>query len=238
MSCPLCSHADNKPLGKKDGYTVVACRACGLRYVREMPALTELSEYYAAYHGNAKNVHNAARKVGRWRRKLLLLKLFARGKEFLDVGCNTGFAVEAARQLGFHASGCDLSSEAIALARAAYPGCHFEHGTAQTAAAAGRRYDTVLCAEMIEHLTELQTLAEALSALVKPGGILFLTTPNARHFLTPKDFLSWKEVCPPHHLIYFAREQIKTFLDQAGFNVSYFLPMLHKPSIRVMARRR
>ena len=216
---------------------MVACQACGLRYVGEMPALAELNEYYTRYHGNAKNVHNAARKVGRWKRKLLPLKLLARGKEFLDLGCNTGFAVEAARQLGFSASGYDLSDDAIACARSAYPGCQFEHGTAQTAAAAGKRYDAVLCAEMIEHLTELRTLAQALSLLVKPGGVLFLTTPNARHFLTPKDFLSWKEVCPPHHLIYFGREQIKTFLRQAGFKISYFLPMLHKPSIRVMARR-
>jgi 2-polyprenyl-3-methyl-5-hydroxy-6-metoxy-1,4-benzoquinol methylase len=182
-------------------------------------------------------VRNAARKVRRWRRKLWPLKFLARGKSFLDVGCNTGFAVEAARQLGFDATGYDLSDEAVDIARWTYPASTFRHGTAQAAAETGDRHDVVLCAEMIEHLTELESFAGALARLVRPGGVLHLTTPDTGHWRTPKDLLNWKEVCPPHHLMYFNRDQIRRFLEHAGFRVSYFSPVLHKPSIRVFARR-
>ncbi|HEX9626161.1 MAG TPA: methyltransferase domain-containing protein [Acidiferrobacterales bacterium] len=237
MPCPLCHGDDLTPVGEKNSYHIVACRGCGLRHVGDMPTPEALGAYYAAYHGNVKNVRNAARKVARWWRRLLPLRWLARGRTFLDVGCNTGFAVEAARRLGFTASGYDLSDEAIDYARQTYPHCRFEHGTAQTAATEGRTYDAVLCSEMIEHLTELDGFADALAKLVRPGGILYLTTPDAGRFRVPEDLLAWKEVCPPHHLIYFDRTQIRRFLESTGFQVMGFMPVLHKPSIRVFARR-
>lgn len=237
MPCPLCHCPPATVLGEKNGYIIVACGHCGLRHVRDMPDRETLAAFYAQYHGNAKNVRNATRKRRRWQRKLWPLKFLASGRSFLDVGCNTGFAVEAARRLGFEATGYDLSDEAIEYARRAYPANTFQQGTAQTAAETGGRYDVVLCAEMIEHLTELDSFADALARLVRPGGILYLTTPDTGHWRTPKNLLAWKEVCPPHHLVYFNRDQIRRLLETAGFRVSCFLPVLHKPSVRVIARR-
>jgi 2-polyprenyl-3-methyl-5-hydroxy-6-metoxy-1,4-benzoquinol methylase len=237
MTCPLCHNLRYTSLGHKDQYEIVQCLDCGIRYVRNMPTEAELAAYYAAYHGNLKNVRNAARKVRRWRRRLWLLRRLARGPAFLEIGCNTGFAVEAARQLGFQATGFDLSTEAISYARATFAGCLFQHGTAETTAASGKRYDTVLCSEVIEHLTTLDGFAKALGDLVASGGLLYLTTPDTEHFLTPRNLLGWKEVCPPHHLIYFNRAQIRRFLEAAGFRLLFFYPVLHKASIRVIARR-
>lgn len=237
MTCPLCHNSRFAALGVKDRHEIIRCLDCGIRYVRNMPTEAELAAYYAAYHGNLKNVRNAARKVRRWRRRLWLLRRLARGPAFLEIGCNTGFAVEAARRLGFHATGFDLSTEAIACAQATFAGCSFQHGTAETAAASGKRYDAVLCSEVIEHLTTLDGFANALGDLVTPGGLLYLTTPDTEHFMTPRDLLGWKEICPPHHLIYFNRAQILRFLQDAGFRVVLFLPVWHKANIRVIARR-
>ena len=236
-ACPLCHGTDFETLGEKNGFEVVSCGGCGLRFVRDMPSGGELDDFYKQYYANEKNERNAARKVRRWWRKLLPLKLLARKGNFLDLGCNIGFAVEAARKLGFKATGYDLSEQAIELARSAYGHCDFNYGTAKDAASKGVRYDAVLCAEMIEHLTELETLANALSFLVRPGGILYLTTPDAGGYRTAQQLLAWKEVCPPEHLIYFGRDQIRRFLRTAGFEVLFFLPVLHKSSIRVIARR-
>jgi SAM-dependent methyltransferase len=237
MSCPLCHGPEAAPVGVKNGYEIVRCHGCGLHYVRNMPTPEALAAYYAAYHGNLKNIRNAARKVSRWRRRLWPIKWLAHGREFLEIGCNTGFAVEAARRLGFHASGFDLSTEAIAYAQQTFPDCAFGHGTAETAAAAGRRYDVVLCSEVIEHHAVLDGFAAALSKLVTPGGLLYLTTPDTGHFRTPRDLLSWKEICPPHHLIWFNRDQMLRFVEAAGFRVMLFMPVLHKPNLRVIARR-
>jgi SAM-dependent methyltransferase len=237
MACPLCHAADARPIGEKNGHGIVECATCGLRHVGVMPTPEALSAFYSSYPGNAKNIRNAGRKIRRWQRKLLPLRLLARGGRFLDLGCNTGFAVEAARRLGFDASGYDLSDAAIDYARSAYPKCAFHHGMADAAAATGQTYDAVLCAEMIEHLTELDSLADALARLVNPGGILYLTTPDAGRKRDPARLLAWKEVCPPEHLIYFGRDQMRRFLERAGFRVIFFLPVWHKASLRVLARK-
>jgi 2-polyprenyl-3-methyl-5-hydroxy-6-metoxy-1,4-benzoquinol methylase len=202
-----------------------------------MPSNQELGDFYKQYYANEKNKRNSSKKVRRWWRKLLPLKLLVRGGSFLDLGCNTGFAVEAARRLGFEATGYDLSNEAIELARSTYGQCAFNLGTASDASEKGLRYDAVLCAEMIEHLTELKAFSKAISILVKPGGVLYLTTPDAGRYGNPKDLLAWKEVCPPEHLIYFGRKQVEQLLVSAGFRVLFFMPVFHKSSIRVLARK-
>ncbi len=235
--CPLCHDTDLEKIGDKNEFSIVSCRGCGLRFVQNMPSLHELGAFYKQYYANEKNKKNAQIKVRRWWRKLLPIKLLVRRGSFLDLGCNTGFAVEAARKLGFEATGYDLSEEAIKLARETYGNCTFNYGTAIDVASKGVSYDAVLCAEMVEHLTELSTFAKALSSLVKPSGILYLTTPDAGRYSNPTELIAWKEVCPPEHLIYFGRQQIKRFLEEAGFEVLLFLPVFHKPSIRVIARK-
>jgi len=233
--CPLCNAGICHEVGEKNGYQIVACGGCGLRYVKNMPSEHELADFYSKNYGNKKDESNVQKKVRRWILKLLPLKLIVGSGSFLDLGCNTGFAVEAARRLGFRAAGYDLSEQAIAIARKAFASSEFHHGMAVDAAKDGKRYDAVVCAEMIEHLTELARLSNALSSLVRPGGVLYLTTPDLG--CANDELLGKSEVCPPEHLIYFGRKQVEHFLREAGFKVLFFVPVLNKPSIRVFARR-
>ncbi len=234
-ACPLCGNSACHEVGQKNGYQVVACAACGLRYVSNMPTAGELAEFYSKNYGNKKDEGTVQKKVRRWYLKLLPFKMMLGYGAFLDLGCNTGFAVEAARRLGFQATGYDLSEQAIGIARKAFAGCVFHHGMAIDAAKEGKRYDAVVCAEMIEHLTELDGLANALASLVRPGGVLYLTTPELG--CKNGDLLGKNDVCPPEHLIYFGKKQLEDFLRAAGFKVLFFVPVLNKPSIRVFARK-
>ncbi len=200
-----------------------------------MPTANELANFYSKNYGNKKDEGTVKKKVRRWYLKLLPFKLMLGSGSFLDLGCNTGFAAEAARRLGFQSTGYDLSEQAIGIARTAFPDCDFHHGMAIDAVKEGKRYDAVVCAEMIEHLTELDALANALSFLVRLGGVLYLTTPELG--CKNDDLLGKRDVCPPEHLIYFGRKQIEDFLRVAGFKVLFFVPVLNKPSIRVFARK-
>lgn len=206
-------------------------------YADPMPTPRDLSVFYAEYGVNRKNIERKDEKVRRWVRRLFLIEKLAPPGRSLDIGCNTGFATEAARRYGYEAHGIDLGRESIEIAEKMFPACEFELATAQDVAARGKQFELVTCPEVIEHLTELKTFAEALKALVRPGGILYLTTPDTGHWLVPRDKLTWKEICPPHHLIYFGKPQMRRLLEDYGFKVLFFFPMLHKPNLRVVARR-
>jgi len=237
MSCYVCRADDPEEIGRKNGHRVVRCRNCGFYYVHPLPTPETLREYYSRYGANLKNVRNAAWKLRRFKRKILPLIFFTRGRDFLDIGCNIGFGAEAARRLGCRAVGIDMSDQAIDLARQMYPKNTFHNLSAlELADQVDRTFDIVLCSEIIEHLSDIHAFMASLRSLVKPGGILYLTTPDAGHFRVPKDFLSWKEVIPPEHIGFFNRAILQRLLAQYGFRVLYFQPML-KPNLRLLARR-
>ncbi len=237
MNCPVCTASEAHRVGEKNGYRIQRCAGCGLMYADPMPTPDELDGMYAEYGVNRKNIQRKNEKVRRWVRRLFLIEKLAPAGRSLDIGCNTGFATEAARRYGYEAHGIDLGRESIEIARELFPECRFELLTAQELAERDESFELVTCPEVIEHLTEVQSFARALAALTRPGGILYLTTPDAGHPLVPRDPLSWKEICPPHHLIYFGRPQIRRLLEAHGFKVLFFFPMLHKPSLRLVARR-
>jgi hypothetical protein len=76
----------------------------------------------------------------------------------------------------------------------------------------------------------------ALKSLLKVGGVLWLTTPDAGHFRVPKDFPTWKEVIPPEHVNYFNLQSLTRLLRQYDIEILK-KQRLWKPSLRVLARR-
>ncbi|MCJ7718222.1 MAG: class I SAM-dependent methyltransferase, partial [Anaerolineales bacterium] len=219
MTCPVCRADKFIPLGQKEDFRLVECRGCTHRFVHPMPTKEVIDAYYAKYWINEKNIRNGNRKI----RKLkgILRPVFRKvpGKSFLDVGCNTGFGVEAARRLGFQASGIDLSAEAIEIAQRLYPENSFVAGTAQEFAEGGDSFDAILCREVIEHMPEVHSFMTALRSLMKIGGVLWLTTPDAGHFRVPHDFPRWKEVIPPEHVSFFNLTSLKRLFSGYGIEV-------------------
>ena len=76
-------------------------------------------------------------------------------------------------------------------------------------------FDVLTAVEVIEHVVDPMALLRHWRALVKPGGLLFLTTGNADK--APKDFLSWSYVQPEIHVSYFTPRAMALALRQTGF---------------------
>lgn len=236
MGCLVCHGETFTALGDKNGFPVVQCRDCSHRFIHPMPSQEVIDAYYARYWINHKNIRNGDKKIRKLKRILRPFLARAPGKRFLDIGCNTGFGVEAARQLGFEATGVDLSGEAIEIAKELYGQNRFVAGTAQDFAANGEQFDAILCREVIEHMPEVHSFMAALKSLMKVGGVLWLTTPDAGHLRVPKNFPEWKEVIPPEHLSYFNRASLTRLLREYDIEILH-KKLIWKPSLRVLARR-
>lgn len=236
MACPVCGGNDFIELGEKNGFPLVQCRTCTQRFCHPMPTPEVIDAYYAKYWINEKNIRNGEKKIRKLKRILRPVLRKAPGKSFLDIGCNTGFGVEAARQLGYRATGIDLSEEAIEIARRLYPENRFIFGTAQGFAQNGEYFDAILCREVIEHMPEVHSFMAALRSLLKVGGVLWLTTPDAEHFRVPKNFPEWKEVIPPEHVSFFNLKSLRRLLSEYGIEILHKNFEL-KSSLRVLAKR-
>jgi 2-polyprenyl-6-hydroxyphenyl methylase/3-demethylubiquinone-9 3-methyltransferase len=64
----------------------------------------------------------------------------------------------------------------------------YREGMPEDLIAGGSRFDAAMALEVIEHVADRVAFLEALAALVKPGGMVFLSTLNrtARSFLFAK----------------------------------------------------
>lgn len=213
---------------------MLRCRSCGTLFACRIPDAAALHDFYQTYDGNDGYQRKLARKVGLETRRIFLLKWLVRGRRFLDVGCNVGAAVEGARRNGFTATGLEIDAAAVAIARSAFPGNAFVCGNLDALPADGR-FDLVYCTEVLEHVPDPAAFARALAGVVAPGGVLFLTTPDAGHRSVRNALLDWAEVKPPEHLTLFTKRGVRALL-RPDFTSFRFLPNA-KPGVQVIARR-
>jgi hypothetical protein len=89
-------------------------------------------------------------------RRRLLLKLMSRLEfsDILDAGCAQPYLLaEAVARFGVPGHGCDLSPQVVAANRQALPGCEFHTlDLARQTWPGRRRFDLVVCSEVLEHL--------------------------------------------------------------------------------------
>ncbi len=100
----------------------------------------------------------------------------------LDIGCGGGLLAEPLCRLGASVTGLDPSRETIAVARshAAAQGLQIDYmtGTAEELVKQNSAFDCVIALEVVEHVPDVAGFLKDCAALVKPGGLLILSTLN------------------------------------------------------------
>lgn len=104
------------------------------------------------------------------------------GLTLLDIGCGGGLITEPLSRLGGGVRGIDLSPEVISVAQdhahACGLGIDYQVLSAEEVAASGMYFDAVMCLEVLEHVPDPGALVQTCAQLLKPGGLLFLSTLN------------------------------------------------------------
>jgi 2-polyprenyl-3-methyl-5-hydroxy-6-metoxy-1,4-benzoquinol methylase len=213
---------------------MLSCDNCGTLFTDRVPPIGALGDFYTSHYGDTVSVDKMAKKLALEKRRIFLLKWLTGGRRFLDVGCNIGCAVEAARWNGFSTTGLELNPEAVKIARRHFPDNQFLSSTIDDLADT-RAFDLVYCTEVVEHVPNVASFIESLARTLAPGGILFLSTPDAGHFSVRRDLFAWDAVKPPEHLTLFTKAGLRHAL-KPFFRAPRFFPN-QKPGIQMIARR-
>lgn len=106
----------------------------------------------------------------------------------LDIGCGGGLVAEPLARLGAQVTAIDPAEKNIAAAdlHAKQGGLAIDYRaiTAEALQETGATYDLVTCLEVIEHVPDQQQFVATIAKLVRPGGLLVLSTLNR----TPKSY--------------------------------------------------
>ncbi len=104
------------------------------------------------------------------------------GLRVLDIGCGGGLVCEPLARLGASVTGVDPGAATIAAARAhaEAQGLAIDYRAARVEdlAAAGETFDAVTCLEVVEHVPDVAAFLGTCAALVRPGGLMILSTIN------------------------------------------------------------
>lgn len=111
------------------------------------------------------------------------------GKRILDIGCGGGILAEALAQKGARVTGIDMAELSLKVARMhlheSALEIDYQLSTVEAFAEHSEaRFDIVTCLEMLEHVPDPASIIASATRLLKPGGVLFLSTINRN----PKSF--------------------------------------------------
>ena len=221
VACAVCGATDAAPLFEKDGFSIVRCRGCGLVFVNPRLIPAALAALYegqeispAAYY-----MRTARQDELSFAPRLSLIERFRDPGTLLDLGCGPGTFSAVARSRGWRPVGLDVNPQSVAH-------CH-ELGLEAicdvfpSPALAQRRFDVVVMNDFLEHLPDPGAALEAAGALLAPGGVLFVTTPDVGSLVARLSGVRWLHLKPNEHLNYFDRVTIDRLLTRTGYRVKY-----------------
>ncbi len=162
-------------------------------------------EYYNARWGAFDRINRYGLfRAGLILRQLSMLTELPEAPRICDLGCGAGWFTNMLNAFG-PTVGVDLSD--VTRAQQRYPECQFVSANILEWECPPESFDVVVSVEVIEHL-DTRPLQEKYLALVhrilKPGGYLMLTTPNARTLAAIQHNEEWKN------------QPVENWLDSAG----------------------
>ncbi|MCK9518538.1 MAG: class I SAM-dependent methyltransferase [Dehalococcoidia bacterium] len=245
--CPLCSQTTYIALSSPRLAHLWRCAYCDLVSVRRLPEPEELHAVYGeAYFRNSRSEESGYEDyeqdryciVKTAKRRLDTLERYTQERgRLLDVGCALGFFADTARHRGWQAEGIDISHHAVEYATE-HLGLPARQGILRDAGYAPGSFDAVTMFDVIEHVTDPVAELQLVRTLLKPGGVVMLSTPDVGSLaarLTGPRWMGYK--LAEEHLYYFDRKTITLALDHAGFEVLEARPIGKDVSLDFFAKR-
>jgi len=133
-----------------------------------------------------------------------------RSMTILDAGCGNGDTAGRLAALGYQVTGIDISEDGIAIAKKTHPKVRFAVASVyDDLSSIVEPVDIVVSSEVIEHLYYPQRFLKNMASLIKPGGLIILTTPY--HGYLKNLALSLFNYWDKHHTVDWEGGHIKFF---------------------------
>ena len=164
-------------------------------------------------------------------RKLELLRTLGlprAGTRALDLGCGSGVVAHFLAEQGASVDAVDTNEDAIRFARGQFArdGLRFHLVAASEMAFPDASFDLIVCMEVIEHLavSQVAELLGVVRRLLRPEGVLLVTTPNYRSLWPAIEWLmDLFRLSPPmrgaQHVTRFTADRLERLLRAAGLEV-------------------
>lgn len=193
------------------------CLHCRIVFVDVDGTRDRIQELYDHYYDNACFVSPPPTVITSLEELIQFAERFRKNGNWLDIGYGEGAVLRLAESYGWACYGTEISPRALDYGR--------QQGWAVTSNPStdprfeAGAFDVVTMIEVLEHVPDPFGLLTDMASWLRPGGLLYITTPNI-HSLNGRILgPSWSIVSPPEHLVLWTIPALRCALRRAGFNV-------------------
>jgi 2-polyprenyl-6-hydroxyphenyl methylase/3-demethylubiquinone-9 3-methyltransferase len=161
------------------------------------------------------------------------------GLAVLDIGCGGGLVCEPLARLGARVTGIDPAADNIEAARRHAAGqglaVNYGAGRVEDLAAEERTFDVVVCLEVVEHVPDVGAFLKTCAALVRPGGLMLLSTINRTlkayllAIVGAEYVLRWLPVGTHQWERFVTPDELRRDLGAAGLDAPVFRGLVYSP---------
>ena len=196
---------------------IVTCKTCGLVFTNPRATDEDLLAEYGSCEDEEYKEEGPARSINAYFSLNTIGRFIKKGR-LLDLGCSTGYFLNAAR-LQFDSVGVEPSVSASGYARDTLK-LNVTTGTLETLNPAPESFSIVTLLDVIEHVPHPQELLRSVHGIIEPNGYIYLVTPNIKGFVARLLRSKWWGLRPAH-IFYFSPETLGKMLENAGFEVVF-----------------
>jgi SAM-dependent methyltransferase len=220
-TCRICLKPFNEySMGEKNDYKLAACKSCGS--VMVLPWLTpaDLDKFFGDVQPSIVHLPDPQAAIAGMKKLIQKVTENYAGRRFLDISCRQGYAVMAAKELGFQqVKGIDPHDFFVSFAKDKYPADLFEHISVPEYAARGEQAEVVFSIESFCEQTDPDAYMAALAKLIAPGGVLYLQEPDGNSIHLPRNFTRWRFADPPLNFVYLSEKGMESLLARHKLKV-------------------
>lgn len=233
-NCTICQSEHVQLFCKKNGMVYLKCNHCTHVFVKDYPKEEDLIQYYSN-----RTSHHASQDKEQWDfskikshyvYKPLLDKInqFVPSGKLLDIGCSNGSFIKTACVLGWKAEGVELEKGSYEVSQKYNLNVYNQELISLKLPS--DKYNVITMWQVIEHLNNPETIIEECCRILKPGGILAISTPNIQSIgkLLLKE--KWGAVEPHVHLSLFTPKSLEQLLHFHNFKTRCLETLDIKPS--------
>jgi len=247
-TCIICRGKVKFLVSRLDKYDYNYCSKCSLILSNPLPTDEDINKFYEGFlfRKPIKNkliktlglLYNNVKKISKD------IKTYVNSNDLLDYGGGIGTFSYLFHREGFIVTLAEVDSKACDYAREKF-GKFIEIvklNLENNISLFSKKYDVIFCNQVIEHIKNLNTFLTTLKVLLKPGGLLIITTPNHSSVERFLDFIGfmgyirfttrkkvpikhiltyikrpWSFCDPPRHIYCFNPTNLKLILQMTGF---------------------
>jgi SAM-dependent methyltransferase len=130
---------------------------------------------------------------------------FCEGRRVLDAGCGVGYGARLLKGAGAsEVLAVDIAESVIEIAGNDAPeGVVFEVADLRSLGYAEDSFDLIVCFEVIEHVEEQDRVLDQLARVLRPGGLLLISSPNRGRYVPGN----------PHHQHEYVPAELRAALE-------------------------